>query len=310
MRQCVCFVYANMDGELKPVGTAFFLGIMNPPVRWIVVVTALHVVANAQAKSDDGKTLLRVNTKDGGFKMIEVTAEKWFKPDMSEEIVDIAFCQWEQLPSATEFDFLCVGTELAASADVMAAQQIGVGSEVAFAGLFVNHHGQRRNEPVVRFGNICAMPVEPVSTEIGEIEAYLVESRSAGGLSGSPVFVDVGPYKIVDNVRQDRRAGGNVLYLLGVINGHWDALVKKATVDDGLLTETEYVNKGIALVTPIDKVLSVIQRSKYGRAIEAAREAAQQKLMEVNPTDLTSQDRITVTFQVPPNDAEDSEERK
>src|SRR4051812_15907629 len=107
MRQCVCFVYANMGGEPKPVGTAFFLGIMDPPVRWIVVVTALHVVANAQAKSDDGKTFLRVNTKDGGFQMIEVTADKWFKPDMSEEFVDIACCQWEQLPSATEFDFLC-----------------------------------------------------------------------------------------------------------------------------------------------------------------------------------------------------------
>lgn len=191
-RDCVCFVYATFNGVSKPVGTAFFLCISKPPVRWIVVVTALHVVANAQRDSDDGKTLLRVNTKDGGFRFVEVAADKWFKPDMSEEIVDIAFCQWEVLPGASEFDFVCVGSELAAPAEIIEVEEIGVGNEVAFAGLFVRHHGKRRNEPIMRFGNICAMPTEPVSTAVGEIDAYLVESRSVGGLSGSPLFVDVG----------------------------------------------------------------------------------------------------------------------
>jgi hypothetical protein len=70
----------------------------------------------------------------------------------------------------------------------MEAEQIGIGNEVAFAGLFVNHHGKKRNEPIVRFGNICGIPSEPVSTKAGDIEAYLVESRSVGGLSGSPVL--------------------------------------------------------------------------------------------------------------------------
>jgi hypothetical protein len=40
----------------------------------------------------------------------------------------------------------------------------------------------------------------------------------------------------------------------------------------------EYVNKGNAIVTPIDKVLNVIQRSEYGRRIKAAGKAAVQKL--------------------------------
>jgi hypothetical protein len=161
-RDSVCFVYATFDGVSKRVGTAFFLCITKPPARWIVVVTALHVVANAQRDSDDGKTFLRVNTENGGYRFVDVAADKWFKPDMSEEIVDIAFCQWEVLPSASEFDFLCVGSELAATGDVIEAEEIGVGSEVAFAGLFVRHHGKQRNEPIMRFGNICAMPTEPV----------------------------------------------------------------------------------------------------------------------------------------------------
>jgi hypothetical protein len=255
----------------------------------------------ATTTSDAG---VRVNTKDGGFRVVEVSAEKWIKPDVSDEIIDIALCQWEALPSASDFDFLRVGVELAATANVMAEQQIGVGSEVAFAGLFVNHHGRQRNEPVVRFGSICAMPAEPVSTEVGDIEAYLVESRSVGGLSGSPVFVDVGTYRIVDNVRQYRQAGGNVLYLLGVVNGHWDALVKKATVDDGISIENEYVNKGIALVTPIDKAFNVIEQSSLYRAIKAGIKAAVKKLSEtpIDPSQLQEGFQLTVQFQLDPDE--------
>jgi hypothetical protein len=296
MRQSVCFVCANIGGELKPVGTAFFFSISTPPVNWLFVVTALHVVSNVQLKnadetafvnSDDGKTFLRVNTKDGGFKVVEVTEDKWVKPDMSAgEIVDITFCQWEVLPSASDFDFRAIGAELAATKDVMAAQQIGVGNEIAFAGLFVNHHGQKRNEPIVRFGNICGMPVEPVSTRVGDIKAYLVESRSVGGLSGSPVFVDVGNYRVVDNVRQYRYGDDKVLYLLGVVNAHFDVFVTQATVD--VSPSDEHVNKGIAVVTPIDKVLDVIQQSRIGRAMKAAAEAAVKQLQAMDPADLAA----------------------
>lgn len=271
-RDCVCFVYATFNGVAKPVGTAFFLCISKPPVRWIVVVTALHVVANAQRDSDDGKTHLRVNTKDGGYRHVEVEGDKWFKPDMSEEIIDIAFCQWEVLPGSSDFDFLCVGSELAATSDIVGAEEIGVGNEVAFAGLFVRHHGKRRNEPIVRFGNICAMPAEPVSTAVGEVDAYLVESRSVGGLSGSPVFVDVGLLRNVGNVRKYRNDDGPVLYLLGVVNAHWNAPAGSPRVEGDI--STEVVNMGIAVVTPIDKVFQVISRSTYGRAIDALTQKA------------------------------------
>jgi hypothetical protein len=250
------------------------LCISKPPVQWIVVVTALHVVANAQRDSDDGKTLLRVNTKDGGYRHVEVAANKWFKPDMSEEIIDIAFCQWEVLPGSSEFDFRCVESELAATSEVVKAEEIGVGNEVAFAGLFVRHHGKRRNEPIVRFGNICAMPAEPVSTAVGDVDAYLVESRSVGGLSGSPVFVDVGLLRNVGNVRKYRDDDGPVLYLLGVVNAHWNAPAGSPTVEGDL--STEVVNMGIAVVTPIDKVLDVIGRSPYGLAIDALTAKAMQ----------------------------------
>ncbi|SIJ61474.1 Uncharacterised protein [Mycobacteroides abscessus subsp. bolletii] len=303
-RDCVCFVYGTFGGEPKPVGTAFFLGVSTPPVRWLVVVTALHVVANIQQKSDDGKTYLRVNTKDGGFRLVEIEAEKWMKPDVSEEVIDIAFCQWESLPNSSEFDIRCVGSELAATPEVISSEQIGIGNEVAFAGLFVRHHGKQRNEPIMRFGNICAMPTDPVASRIGEIEAYLVESRSVGGLSGSPVFVDVGLLRLEGNVRQYRRGDDKpALYLLGVVQGHWDAPIESAPVDKGITSAVvtpELVNMGIAVVTPISKVFDVIDRSLYGKAIRAF--AA--KFQEAPPTldDLDEHGQIKFEVPIPPDD--------
>jgi len=42
------------------------------------------------------------------------------------------------------------------------------------------------------FGNIAAMPEELIEVrDFGMMQAYLVESRSLGGISGSPVFVHV-----------------------------------------------------------------------------------------------------------------------
>ena len=54
--------------------------------------------------------------------------------------------------------------------------------------------GRDRNFPIVRTGHIAMMPDEKIpKVKIGDWEgnadAYLIESRSIGGWSGSPVFV-------------------------------------------------------------------------------------------------------------------------
>ena len=48
------------------------------------------------------------------------------------------------------------------------------------------------NLPIVRLGAIAAMPGEYIKTDWGCLRAYLIEARSIGGLSGSPVFIRVG----------------------------------------------------------------------------------------------------------------------
>jgi hypothetical protein len=282
LRECVCFVYAKINGEAKPVGTAFFLSVpLTEKLCSIVVVSALHIIANIQEQSDDGKTYLRVNTRDGGFRIVEVGTDAWVKPDQSVEVVDICFCPWPFPWIESEFDIRWFAKEQAATKDVMARHELGVGNEVAFAGLFVNHHGQKRNEPIVRFGTISAIPSEPVSTQRGRIEAYLIESRSVGGLSGSPVFVDVGLFRGADQPARQWRTGGPGMYLLGVMHGHWNApketaeLYAKDAAEsiDGVLQSIskEYINMGIAVVTPIDKLFKVIDESEWHRLLSEAK---------------------------------------
>jgi hypothetical protein len=55
--------------------------------------------------------------------------------------------------------------------------------------MFVGRIGEQRNIPVLRIGTIAAMRDEPLRTQYGYHEAFLVEARSIDGLSGSPVCV-------------------------------------------------------------------------------------------------------------------------
>jgi hypothetical protein len=54
--------------------------------------------------------------------------------------------------------------------------------------LRAHHTGDLKNVPIVRVGNLASYPSEQIQTRaFGRMEAYLIEARSIGGLSGSPV---------------------------------------------------------------------------------------------------------------------------
>ena len=91
-----------------------------------------------------------------------------------------------------EFGGWFLGQNVARS-DTIHSEGIGIGDEVFMVGLFHRHTGRDRNEPIIRVGNIASLPSAPVPLDEGEkAEAILIEPRSIGGLSGSPVFVHMG----------------------------------------------------------------------------------------------------------------------
>lgn len=137
---------------------------------------------------------------------------------------------------------------------------IGVGDEVFITGLLANHPGEFRNTPIVRIGNLAAYPEERVkATGIGEIDAYLVEVRSRGGLSGSPVY-----YHAYGSPSSAYRPFApnwlspiepQSFYLIGIVHGHYN---QEAGVSDANRKDIEELNTGIAIVVPISQVLAFI----------------------------------------------------
>ncbi len=273
IRKCVCFVYSKEpDERLAPRGTAFFVSVARGGGHggtFVYLVTARHVLTRIDQDRPDGTFRLRLNSVQGGVLWVETNVEQWHThPDVT-LVDDAAVMPWA--PPAEQVDYRTYPLESVATEQVIRDQAIGTGDEVFLPGLFVSHTGIDRNIPIVRIGNIAAMPDEPVETRIGALDAYLVEARSIGGLSGSPVFVNAGASRQIGG--NTVFAGGPMFYLLGLMHGHYTVDVGKvgaAKTDD---LSDEAINMGIAVVLPVTRVLDVINSEELTKMRREADEA-------------------------------------
>jgi hypothetical protein len=259
VRKCVCFVLYRRKGEVKLAGTAFFVGSkVGPPVPpdtpvygWGAVVTARHVIDGIREKSDDGQAILRLNDQDTPTSStITSPVDDWIM-HRDGAVVDV--CALPFIPPLDRFDHRVYLLDQVVDDQLIYDEQISVGDEVFLPGLFHHHPGSERNIPIVRIGNIAAMPEEPVSTELGPMDAYLIESRSIRGLSGSPVFVNLGPARKTPE-RPPFTLQRQTVYLLGVMHGHWDV-----PTSDPLMGA---VNMGIAIVPPISRAVEILENAE------------------------------------------------
>ena len=123
---------------------------------------------------------------------------------------------------------------------------IGIGDDLIFPGLFVRRPGKLNNIPILRMGTIASMSQESVyRQEFGWMPVYLVEARSIGGHSGSPVYVRLAGNRTPDGVPR--------VYLFGLIHGH---------VDD---EESGKINSGIAVVVPAQRIRELLDQPFFAR---------------------------------------------
>jgi len=262
VRKCVAFLACKDSKGMKLGGTAFIVGISSPTpdfpqLSFTYAITAKHVIDAIKENSVDGLAYLRLNFKGDGAKLIQSKLVDWrFHP--SDKSVDVAVLP---IPMAQEFDHLFYPSVSFATPEVIKNQGIGIGDEVFLVGLFVHHFGQERNIPILRVGNIAAMPEEKVHTKAGLVDAYLVEARSIGGLSGSPVFVNLSGVRTVGG---NLSVGGAGFYLLGLMHGHWHVEPESDTVV--VDSRKESVNMGIAIVIPAQKILEVLNQPEFEEA--------------------------------------------
>ena len=157
---------------------------------------------------------------------------------------------------------------MAVTDEVRDTEHIGAGDEIFLTGLFSNHYGTKKNLPIIRTGHIALMPEEKVHTDsMGDIDAYLIEARSIGGLSGSPVFVYISPMRASDG---GVALGSQRFYWLGVMHGHWD--IDESRIDgQSMDTVGRSINMGIGIVVPATKVLEIINGEDFAKQREQAR---------------------------------------
>lgn len=141
-------------------------------------------------------------------------------------------------------------------------------------GRYSPQEGTEANTPVVRYGHIALMNKEPLKHEYyGEQESFMVEMRSIGGYSGSPVMAYKRPYspkygegegtpgvKLVGDLKQR---------LLGMDWGHFDERVLLEYDVNGHRVKTTMVAKrgsAMAGVVPAWHIMELLMHPKLVEA--------------------------------------------
>lgn len=270
IRKAVGFVgYIDQTKDnFVPVGSFFYVGHDPSPgatfASRVYAVTARHVIDGLR-KLGVTDVQLRVNKKDDTDPLQTLSTEisKWVVHP-SDDTIDAAVLE---LGIPGDLDHLAIPYSMFVTPQVLSNNEVDLGDEVFISGLFKHHYGGSRNIPIVRVGNLAALNEEKVSTkEYGLIDAYLVEARSIGGLSGSPAFLNLGHSRMIDGRLKAVNGAEAMVYLLGLVHGHFDTKVGELDIspEGGASSEEEKINSGIAIVVPISHVRSIIEEYEAG----------------------------------------------
>lgn len=297
---CVVYLYpseVDADDGTKIGGSGFLVGVPTKELRqdafFLYAVTNKHIA--------DKYRTVRMNTRDGQKFILPTTRFSWVDhPDGD----DISACLVYFDPKEIRFNH--VHRDMFLSKDIISRFNIGPGDDCFMVGRFVNHEGRQQNLPTVRFGNIGQMPWEPIRQDDGfEQESFLVECRSIGGYSGSPIFVHIPifseregvenwyphPFIIQRNVpTHDARVSFGSLkahgpWLLGVDWGHlnqWEPVRDEfeRPVNRGSGKTQVRLNTGMAGVVPAWKLAELLdtpQLTDYRSATELQLKEAEPK---------------------------------
>jgi len=278
-----CVVYLGIESgpgtppqNIKYGGTGFFVGVPAKKVHeasFMFLVTAKHV-ADALGS---GAFWVRANLKNGKSMNLRcVENQKWFLHP-TDKAADVAL-----IPIALDqtFDFSVLPSTMILTEKIRLENGIGVGDSVFITGLFVHHVGFAKNIPILRTGNIAMIPDERIPIrKFGDMEAYLIEARSIGGLSGSPVFTLA------------RSPEQVTVLLMGLMHGHWcvdsETIIDEVSQDAGTKAG---VNVGIAIVTPATKILDIINGAELAKLLD---DCEAKEIEKSSPSDQTQPTKKT-----------------
>ncbi len=259
IKKCVTFIFVEKEnGEWLPNGTGFLVGVKvdEKPDRYAVyLVTAKHVLSDT-----DGNLLpeiaVRLNRLDGESELIKISFKSLKIYLHSDPNVDIAV--FDFLPDQKIFDIRYIADDLISDETIIKSHEIAEGDEVFFSGLFTSYIGQKRNQPIIRFGKVSLMSDEKIEWMENDkpaknLDLYLMECQSFGGNSGSPVFFQIPQNRKLKKLPQIK----STLFLAGIMKGTF-LNMNQLQVINTTNVPFSMENVGIAAVVPAYKLKEIL----------------------------------------------------
>jgi len=259
IKKSVSFIFINTtSGILSANGTGFFVGVKNesnPNVFNVYFVTAKHVLKDINGNYFP-EIFLRINTKNGGSELIKVLMKDTKLFEHTDNDVDIV--TFPLLPNQDVFDFRFIQNDLIANNEVVKNNDISEGDDIFFTGLFTSHIGQKKNQPIIRFGKVSLMSDEKIEWKeenkpVKFLDLYLLECQSFGGNSGSPVFFQLNPLRNPGQMN----IGGQTIFLAGLMTGSF-LNANQVKINNEVPNLISMQNIGIAAVTPAYKLHEIL----------------------------------------------------
>lgn len=254
-------VGSEVFGDLQATG--FFVAIACRRVagHFVYFVTAKHVAEDLK----DKEAYFLVNKKGGGLVKLLPPEDSQWSLHPSDDTADVAALSVEIDPRA---DIIGIPeNEFVSAEDFEKDNQglegkFGIGDETVTIGLFTEAPGTTRIFPIVRHGNVAMLPTEQIQTDLGYADVYLIEARSIGGMSGSPVWIRPSLLMLADTSDNETIPTGIVGpgKLLGLMHGHW--AIKESDMNNPTIVHDRQrgVNMGIAIVVPASKILETVNQ--------------------------------------------------
>jgi hypothetical protein len=258
----VVFVGIEVNGTFTPLGTGFLVAFQEGELSAVYLVTADHVVNQISGEY----VYVRINRVSGASEgCVTTRVDKRTILRHNDKRNDIAVFPFPYDTSAIDCMPVMMGKEQIKGyrANIW---EPGLGDEVALVGLYTTHYGMMKNRPVVKIGNIAAMPEEPVRTDVGYVTAYLIEIRSIAGLSGSPIFLNVPHMRVKDG--QIQTLSHAVYQPLGMLIGYHmvesredqikiprESNFSQTSAENGI----SELNTGFGVAIPIERLNEILE---------------------------------------------------
>ncbi len=268
-RECICFLCVDERDEngvmqKQPRATAFLAAMpITESAGAFYLVTARHVIDESRQY---GQLFARLNLRTGGTVHHPVPQDAWIQhPSTDVAVLSFDCPDGVRVRHLTPVNF--------ADDQYLNWYSPMPGDELFFLGLFAAYSGSNQQaEPIVRFGHVALglkkipLTLSSVSQPV-HVDAYLAETKSWGGESGSPVF-----HKNIAGAGSSLRIRISMANprLIGLLHGHYEI---PAPTSGGEMVD---LNSGIGVVIPTKAIMETLmspelveQRERWKKELES-----------------------------------------